>query len=403
MENNTHHHHPVTMRPVGTAADETSQRRYREVLKVTLIGSAFDLLLGVVKIIGGFASTSTALIADGVHSLSDLFTDFIVIYAAKHSHREADEEHPYGHGRIETLATVALGMALMAVAVGIAWDAASRLFHPDRLWQPGVLALVLACFSIVVKEALFHYSMRIARKYRSNMLKANAWHSRTDAISSVVVVIGIVGSMAGLHYLDAIAAIGVAVMIVKISWELTWHSVRELIDTGLEPDRLEAIRDSILQVDGVKALHVLRTRRMGGDALVDVHIQVAPTISVSEGHHISETVREQVIKEIDEVADVMVHIDPEDDESAAPNTGLPLRSSILQQLKQAWSGLQGANAIRDEDITLHYLNGQIQVELVLALDVLAKDPLVSRQQIAAQFESAARVVNNIKRIQIYFA
>lgn len=402
MENNTHHH-PATMHPPDNSANEVAKRRYREVLKVTLIGSAFDLLLGVAKIVGGFISTSTALIADGVHSLSDLFTDFIVIYAAKHSHREADAEHPYGHGRIETLATVGLGLALMAVAVGIAWDAVSRLFHPDRLWQPGILALVLACFSIVVKEALFHYSMRIARKYRSNMLKANAWHSRTDAISSVIVVVGIVGSMAGLHYLDAIAAIGVAVMIVKISWELTWHSVRELIDTGLEPDRIEAIRESILQVDGVKALHILRTRRMGSDALVDVHIQVAPTISVSEGHHISETVREQVIHEIDEVADVMVHIDPEDDETAAPNIGLPLRSTLLGQLKQAWSGIQGAHAIQDKDITLHYLNGQIQVELVLDLDLLAKDPLVSKQQIAAQFESAARAVKSIKRIQVYFA
>ena len=402
MEHETHQH-PVTMQPPEGAASTAAQRRYREVLKVTLIGSAFDFILGVVKIVGGFMSTSTALIADGVHSLSDLFTDFIVIYAAKHSHREADAEHPYGHGRIETLATVALGLALMVVAVGIAWDAVTRLFHPDRLWQPGVLALVLASMSIVVKEALYHYSMRIARKYRSNMLKANAWHSRTDAISSVIVVIGIVGSMAGLHYLDAIAAIGVAFMIVKISWELTWHSVRELIDTGLEPERIEAIRESILNVDGVKALHILRTRRMGGDALVDVHIQVSPTISVSEGHHISETVRAKVIQEIDEVADVMVHIDPEDDEVAAPNVGLPLRSTILEQLKQAWSGIEGFTAIRDDDITLHYLNGKIVVELVLDLERLEKDPLASREQIAAQFVSAAREVNYIKRIQIYFA
>jgi cation diffusion facilitator family transporter len=402
MEHNTHHH-PATMRPPNDSTNEAAKLRYREVLKVTLIGSAFDLILGIAKIVGGFISTSTALIADGVHSLSDLFTDFIVIYAAKHSHREADAEHPYGHGRIETLATVALGLSLMAVAIGIAWDAVSRLFHPDRLWHPGVLALVLASLSIVVKEGLYHYSMGIARKYRSNMLKANAWHSRTDAISSVIVVIGILGSMAGLNYLDAIAAIGVAFMIVKISWDLTWHSVRELIDTGLEPERIAAIRESILHVDGVKALHILRTRRMGGDALVDVHIQVAPTISVSEGHHISETVRQQVIQEIDEVADVMVHIDPEDDESAAPNIGLPLRSTILQQLKQAWSGIEGADSIRDEDVTLHYLNGKIQVELVLHLALLAKDPLASRQQITAQFESAAQTVKNIKRIQIYFA
>lgn len=394
---------PAASQKRSDAEEDAARRRYRDVLKVTLIGSAFDLLLGVAKIVGGIVSTSTALIADGVHSLSDLLTDFIVIYAAKHSHREADEEHPYGHGRIETLATVGLGIALFVVAGGIAWDAIISLFHPDHLWQPGVLALVIAILSIVIKEALFHYSMRIARKYRSNMLKANAWHSRTDAISSIIVVIGIVGSMAGLDYLDAIAAVGVAVMIAKISWDLVWHSVRELIDTGLEPDRIDAIRESILQVSGVRALHILRTRRMGGDALVDVHIQVAPTISVSEGHHISETVRERVIDEIDEVADVMVHIDPEDDETAAPNVGLPLRGDLLRQLRQAWTGLPGAQQIRDEDVTLHYLDGRILVELVLQLDLLAKDPLASRQQIAAQFETAARTVGKIKRIQIYFA
>ena len=205
MENKSHHH-PVIMPPINASASEVAKRRYREVLRVTLVGSAFDLILGVAKIVGGFISTSTALIADGVHSLSDLFTDFIVIYAAKHSHREADAEHPYGHGRIETLATVVLGLSLMAVSIGITWDAISRLFHPDRLWHPGYLALILASLSIVIKEGLYHYSMGIARKYRSNMLKANAWHSRTDAISSVIVVIGVAGSMAGLNYLDAIAA-----------------------------------------------------------------------------------------------------------------------------------------------------------------------------------------------------
>ena len=397
-----HHLPSMQLKPPDTGSSLELQR-YQQTKKITIVGAIVNVILSALKIFIGIIGHSQALVADGVHSLSDLFTDFIVIYAAKHSHREADAEHPYGHGRIETLATVALGLSLLAVSVGIAWDAVSRLFQPDRLWHPGYLALVLAILSIVIKEGLFHYSMRIARKYRSNMLKANAWHSRTDAISSVIVVIGIVGSMAGLNYLDAIAAIGVAFMIVKISWELTWHSVRELIDTGLEPERIEAIRESILHVDGVKALHILRTRRMGGDALVDVHIQVAPAISVSEGHHISETVRQRVIEEIDEVADVMVHIDPEDDETAAPNIGLPLRSIILQQLRQAWAGIEGADGIRDDDVTLHYLNGKIQVELVLNLALLAKDPLASRQQITAQFESAARAVKSIKRIQVYFA
>ena len=209
--------------------------RYKEVRKVTLIGSAVDLSLGVAKLIGGFIAQSQALIADGIHSLSDLATDFIVLYAAKHAHKDADAEHPYGHARFETLATVVLGVALIAVAIGIGIDAVDRLFHEERLLQPTKLALFIAVVSIIAKEIIYHYSMTIARKYRSEMLKANAWHSRTDAISSVIVVIGVLGSMAGLLYLDAIAAVGVAVMIAKIGWDLALQSLRELIDTGLEP------------------------------------------------------------------------------------------------------------------------------------------------------------------------
>ncbi|MFO7604184.1 MAG: cation diffusion facilitator family transporter [Gammaproteobacteria bacterium] len=381
------------------AADAASRQRYRAVMRVTLIGSFFDLLLGVAKIIGGYIGSSTALIADGVHSLSDLFTDFIVIYAAKHSHREADEEHPYGHGRIETLATVALGLALFGVAVGISWDAVTRLFEPEKLWQPGGMVLVIAAISIVVKEALYHYSMTIARKYRSNMLKANAWHSRSDAISSVLVVIGVAGSMAGLEYLDAIAAVGVALMIAKISWDLAWQSVRELIDTGLEPERIKAIRRSILAVDGVKTLHILRTRRMGADALVDVHIQVAPELSVSEGHQISEFVRQQVIRDIDEVADVMVHIDPEDDELYSPNVKLPLRQDLLARLTAHWGAIPEAGQI--EDITLHYLEGKIKVDLLLPLAVLAGD--IGRQQsLQAAFDQVKDQVAEVESINLIF-
>lgn len=381
------------------ASDAAAKVRYRAVMRVTLIGSFFDLLLGVTKIIGGYIGSSTALIADGVHSLSDLFTDFIVIYAAKHSHREADEEHPYGHGRIETLATVALGMALFVVAVGITWDAVERLFNPEELWKPGVLAMVLASISIFVKEGLYHYSMTIARKYRSNMLKANAWHSRTDAISSVVVVIGVAGSMAGLEYLDAIAAVGVALMIAKISWELMWHSLRELIDTGLEPERVKAIRKSILAVDGVKTLHILRTRRMGADALVDVHIQVEPELSVSEGHQISEFVRQQVIRDIDEVADVMVHIDPEDDELYSPNVKLPLRQELLARLAQHWDDIEVVAEI--EDITLHYLEGRIKVDLLLPISVLNGD-LNQKLQLQKQFDEVAASIAEVGRIKLIF-
>ena len=374
--------------------------RYRETVKVTLIGSVIDLLLGVFKILFGLISQSQALIADGIHSLSDLATDVIVLYAAKHAHTEADEEHPYGHGRFETAATVGLGVALLAVAIGIGIDATLRLFNPEKLLIPGMGALIVAAISIVSKEAIYHYTMFVARKYKSNMLRANAWHSRSDAISSVVVLVGVIGSMNGLDYLDAIAAIGVALMIAKIGWDLAWHSIRELVDTALEAERVEAIRKTILEVDGVISLHVLRTRRMAGEALVDVHIQVAPHISVSEGHYVSETVRARVIKEIEEVADVMVHIDPENDEVAPPNTGLPLRHKLMARLEQEWQGVEAASRIKE--VTLHYLEGHIQVELKLPLALLAKDPQANRDAMQAEFDNIAARLKEVSAINLNF-
>jgi len=292
--------------------------RYREIRKVTLIGSVIDFLLAVLKLVVGFLAQSQALIADGVHSLSDLATDFVVLYAAKHSSRAADESHPYGHGRFETIATVALGVALMLVAAGIAWDAIERLFHPEQLMQPGLLALVVAVISVLAKEWIFHYTKRVADRLRSPMLAANAWHSRTDAVSSLIVIVGVGGTMAGLPYMDAIAAAGVALIIAWIGWDLAWHSVRELVDTGLEEEQLMAIRRTIQEVDGVQGLHSLRTRRVGADALVDVHILVEPHISVSEGHQIGEAVRIRLLQGHEEINDVLVHIDPEDDECLNP-------------------------------------------------------------------------------------
>lgn len=386
--------------PTVESQIDKSGLRTRETIKVTLIGSVIDLLLGVFKILFGVLSQSQALIADGVHSLSDLATDVIVIYAAKHAHTEADEEHPYGHGRFETVATVGLGVALLAVAVGIGIDATLRLFHPEKLLIPSVAALVVAAISIVSKEAIYHYTMRVARKYKSNMLRANAWHSRSDAISSVVVLVGVAGSMAGLHYLDAIAAIGVALMIAKIGWDLAWHSIRELVDTALEAERVEAIRQTILEVDGVVSLHVLRTRRMAGEALVDVHIQVAPHISVSEGHYVSETVRARVIKEIEEVADVMVHIDPENDEVTPPNTRLPLRHTLMARLEQQWQDVAAASHI--QDVTLHYLKSHIQVELKLPLALLGEEPQARRESLQADFNKVAARLDEVSTITLSF-
>jgi len=375
---------------------ETREARYREIRKVTLIGSVFDFGLGVAKIAIGWVAQSQALIADGIHSLSDLATDFMVIWAAKHAHSEADEEHPYGHGRIETVATVGLGLALLAVAIGIAYEAVQRMFVPNNV-EPGIWALVVAFLSVVFKEAIYHYTMWAAKKYRSNMLRANAWHSRTDAISSVVVVIGLIGTMAGLTYLDAVAAALVAVMIGKIAWDLVWHSIQEFMDAGLEEERVIEIREAILQVDGVRELHMLRTRRLGPDALVDVHVLVGPHLSISEGHHIAEAVRRRVIDSIDEVTDVMVHVDPEDDEQVAPCCELPLRGEVMKRLHKAWSQLQEDDKI--EDVTLHYLDGRIDVDLVLPLSVLAQ---ADAGEVAQGFVKQAARLKEIGKIRVAY-
>lgn len=401
-----HSHHDHYHQDITHIVDDNgveishSSRRYKDTIKVTLVGSAVDLVLGVAKIIIGFAAQSQALIADGVHSLSDLVTDFAVLYAAKHSHREADDAHPYGHGRIETVATVGLGIALIGVAFGIVIDATHRLFNPTTLFIPGTLALVIALISVLSKEAIYQYTMVIARRYRSNMLRANAWHSRSDAISSIIVVVGILGSMAGLVYLDAIAAIGVGIMIAKIGWDLSWHSLKELIDTGLEADRLEEITKLILDVDGVKTLHILRSRLMGADALIDVHIQVEPRISVSEGHYISETVRSKLIRGIEEVVDVMVHIDPEDDEDGPINTKLPLRKEMLKKLESAWSDVDVAKQI--ENITLHYLLGKVQIELLLPRAILHNAQPDAASAINKQFIQALADIEEISQVSVYF-
>ncbi|TCK16884.1 cation diffusion facilitator family transporter [Thiogranum longum] len=380
-----------------TAEASVHNPRYREVRKVTVVGTVVDFVLGVAKIVIGWIAHSEALVADGVHSLSDLATDFVVLYAARHSHMDADEDHPYGHGRIETLATVGLGIMLILVSFGIAWDAVSRIGVPDLLFTPGALALVVAFLSVLSKEALYQYTVNVARRLKSNMLMANAWHHRSDAISSIVVFIGVAGAMMGYHYLDAVAAVVVAVMIAKIGLDLVLSSTRELIDTALEPELVEAISDVITHVNGVRALHMLRTRRSGGRALVDLHLQVDPRISVSEGHQIGDTVRRKLLEKFDEVTDVTVHIDPEDDETESPCDHLPLREELVERLRTQWSEMA---SIDSEDITLHYLSGKLQVDVALPFSVLDQydDPV----QLVQQIERSAKTIPEIEHVQVCF-
>ncbi len=340
-------------------------QRKRETNHITLWGVVVNIVLSTIKIVGGIAGHSQALIADGLHSLSDLASDGMILVAAKHASEDADEDHPYGHARYETIATVALGTLLIVVGAGIGVDAISRLNQEGTPQIPQLYTLVIAAISIISKEWLYHATKQVALRIKSQMLEANAWHHRTDAISSIIVFIGISGTYFGYPLLDEIAALLVAFMIAKIGIDLARQGVQELVDTALKPELIQQIKQTILSVDDVRQLHMLRSRHMGHNALVDVHIQVSPRLSVSEGHHISEMVEKKLKQTFEEINDVTVHIDPEDDETAASCSQLPLRSELLVTLHHAWQKSGNLNSI--QDVTLHYLNGRIDIEAVFPL------------------------------------
>jgi cation diffusion facilitator family transporter len=332
-----------------------------------IVGGQVNLVLSIVKVAAGTLWQSQALVADGIHSFSDLLSDALVWYAGRHASHAPDLEHPYGHRRFETLATLVLGILLLVVAIGIGWDAGERLFAPEQLLEPQPLALAAAAASILVKEWLYWWTLGYARRVRSEMLRANAWHHRSDAISSVVVLVGIGGTLAGLPYLDAIAAVIVAAMIARISWELGRDSIKELVDTGLQAERVAAIRTTISSVGGVRDVHMLRTRKHGGEASVDVHVLVDPRVSVSEGHMIALVVENRLKQKIDDITDVTIHVDPEDDEVLPVGAELPTRAEALARLGRLFVGISEAS--RRQRTVLHYLNGKIDIEAYFPLDV----------------------------------
>lgn len=378
--------------------DNSSPERYRASLRVALVNITANFLLTTAQVIIGTLGHSQALVADGLHTLSDTLADLLVIFVLRHGRKGADEEHPYGHERIETAVTMILGLALIGVAVGIAVRAGLKLTAADALVIPSMLTLWVALGTLAAKEAMYRYTINTANRFGSNMLRASAWHHRSDALSSLIVAVGIGGSLMGYAWFDAIAAIVVALMIIKVGIELSWRSLRELVDTGLSPEDLESIRRTILSVSGVKALHMLRTRRVGGQALADVHIIVDDHVSVSEGHQISEEVRVRLLKEITPMADVMVHIDTEEDIQGPSCEGLPLRDEVQRRLDGYFRDIPEARRI--EQVTLHYLDGQIEIELLLPLAVAA-DPGAA-QALAQRFVEAARADRQIRSVKVKY-
>ena len=374
------------------------QEEYRVKRRVTLVCAGLNLVLAGLKFFLGVVGQSQALIADGIHSLSDLASDAMVLVAIRFASDEADEEHPYGHARFETVATVILGLLLLLVAVGIVIDSAERLAHPELLPKPGFLALSGAAVSIVVNEWMFWYNVRVARQLKSDLMRANAWHHRSDAVSSIIVLVGIAGSMAGYPALDAVGAIGVALLIGKIGWDLGWAGVRELVDTGASAIQLDKMGNTIRGEEGVKAFHDLRTRRMGQKLLVEVHVLVASQITVSEGHMIGDRVQAELLRQYENVSEVLVHVDPEDDETDRNKTLLPGREEMLQRLEQRWQKLGIEFPV--ERVNFHYLKGVIDVEILLPLDTL--DNIDGARRLSQQFVEETRRERHVGEVKVLF-
>lgn len=370
----------------------------REATKVTLVGMWVDIALGIGKIAGGVLGNSFALITDGIHSLTDVISDVFVLAITHISHAGPDEEHPWGHGRFETIGTIAMGVLFFTTAGILLYDSVQKLSQIDSLIIPTTSAIVIAIISILSKEWIFHYTMRVANKLNSNLLRANAWHSRSDALSSVAVTIGIGGAMMGYTWMDTLAAIVVALIIAKIGWGLCFESVKELVDTAVPRKRRAQIESEIRTAPGIEGITSLRSRSSGGKVLLEVSLKVDPKISVSDGHDIGESVSKLLTGRFTDIADVIVHIDPNEtsqltgtdfDESGKH---LPEPQQLLHSIKAKWSPL-----LRDEDIEsmdLNYLDHGVEIDLTVKLAELP-------ESLATQLKQAIMSFSYVANLRIY--
>lgn len=296
-------------------SDEPEDEGYNQLARAaaasrcTWVSVIVNIALSFTQIAVGVLSKSQGLVADGIHSLSDLIADFVVLFASHKSKQDADEGHPYGHLRFETAASMVLGILLLIVGVGMIGSAVLKLETPESIPTVHAAALWVALAALVAKELLFRFMLRVAKKVKSSLLVANAWHARSDAASSLVVGVGIAGNLAGYPILDPIAALVVGGMIVKMGWTFTWDSLHDLMDRAADEQEIAAIRDTLKQTPGIKGVHDLRTRKMGDMIIVDAHIEVDSSITVEHGHAIAVAARENVMRR-HRVLNLMTHVDP---------------------------------------------------------------------------------------------
>jgi cation diffusion facilitator family transporter len=290
-------------------ATHSAAERNAAASRSTWVSVVVNVLLATTQVAVGVLSKSQALIADGIHSLSDLVADFVVLLAGHHSRKDADADHPYGHQRFETAASLVLGVILLAVGGGMIWSALLKLQTPDTIATVHTSALWVALCAIACKEMLFRYMLRVAKAIKSSMLVANAWHARSDAASSLVVSIGLIGNLAGYPLLDPIAALIVGFMVGRMGWSFGWDALHDLMDRAVDEEEVQAIRQTLVATPGVAGVHDIRTRKMGDMIVVDAHIEVDADLTVEEGHNIAVAARQAVLQR-HRVLNLMTHVDP---------------------------------------------------------------------------------------------
>ncbi len=342
----------------------------KHALKVTLLGLAANLILALAKGFIGIIANSSALIADAGHSVSDLLSDGITLWAVRMSGIPKDKNHPYGHGKFETVGTFIIALLLLFTGIGVAGHVFNRM---DASVVPGTIALWMAGIAIIVKEALFHVTRMVGRRTGSRVLMANAWHHRSDAISSVAALLGIAGAQLGIPLMDPIAGMLVAGLIIKTGIDIGYESIRELTDETVEEDVISELGKIMSGIEGVDHYHEMRARRMGPHLLVDLHIQVDSMMSISAAHQVAERVRLEILEKLPAVNEVLVHVDAEDDHVGDEGSEL-LQDIVLMRpqgeiendVKKVLAEIPEIQGITH--IYCHYLNQKLTVQVNILLD-----------------------------------
>ena len=300
--------------------------REKRATRVTLYGAAINIILVIFKLIAGVLGQSAAMIADGIHSLSDLLTDAVVIIFMKLSSRPQDEDHDYGHGKYETLATAIIGMALFVVGLGICYGGVVKIWtalQGGQLEQPGWIALVAALLSIALKEWCFQFTMRTGRAIQSETVMANAWHHRSDALSSVGTAIGIGGAIAlgpSWAVLDPIAAVIVSVLIVITAWKLMANALGELLERSLPEAMEKDIEHTVIEDPRLSDIHHLRTRRIGSHIAIEMHVRLPGSLTLAEAHNIVSSAEKRLRDRFGQGTFISIHMEPVKEKSLTPKT-----------------------------------------------------------------------------------